>query len=221
MFRSVISTLVVVSMVSLFAANATAAMIGAGVGISLEEVDTPGGGPRLNIDENYTLTLDAGSYIATSFSFAAGQDGDATPFLATLTGNNDNEYEVIALGGQTVLAGAPATVTVPFGGSDLFTLSETTTLYAGFVNSADSPHNPIYLDNGTVTTTDHDNVFAPITSVGQLIGSPAEPFGHANLGRTYAFSIDVQVVPEPSALALAAIGVLGLAAVSYRRYCKS
>ena len=216
MFRSVISTLVIASMITFSVSSAKAISIGAGTDIPLELVDTPNDGPRINIDEGHAATLDAGPYRVVSFSFAAGQDGDAIPFLATLTGNNPNEYEIIALGDQVDISGAPVTQTVPFGGSDTFSLSASTTVYAGFTNSDASPHNPVYLDNGTAETTDHDNAIEEaITSVGQLVGSPANPISHADLGRVYAFSIDVQLIPEPSALVLLGFG-LGLMALISR-----
>jgi hypothetical protein len=215
MLRSVISAVVTASMITISASTATAISIGAGTAIPLEVVDTPNNGPRINVDESYAVTLEAGTYQATSFSFAAGQNGDVIPFLARLTGNNPNEYEIIALGAQADITGAPVTQTVPFGGSDTFSLAGSTTVFAGFTNSPSSPHNPVYLDNNTAETTDHDNAIEQaITSVGQLIGSPANPMSHANLGRTYAFSIEV--VPEPSALALLGFG-LGLMALVLRR----
>ena len=216
MIRNMVSGVVIAAMITFSVSNAVAISIGAGTAIPLEVVDTANGGPRINVDENYAVMLDAGPYRAMSFSFAAGQDGDAIPFLATLTGN-PNEYEIVALGDQVAITGSPVTQTVPFGGSDSFTLATSTTVFAGFTNSPASPHNPIYLDNNTAQTTDHDNAIEQaIMSVGQLIGSPANPMSHANLGRTYAFAIDVQLVPEPSGLALLGSGV-GLIALIWRR----
>lgn len=217
MVRGFILAAAITAMMCLSVSSAEATLIGAGTGITLEVVDTPDGGPRINVDESYAVTLGAGPYQAVSFSFAAGQDGDAIPFLATLTGNNPDEYEIIALGNQVDISGAPVTQTVPFGGADTFTLDASTTVFAGFTNSAASPHNPIYLDNGTAETTDHDNAIeAALTSVGQLVGSPANPMSHPNLGRTYAFSIDVQPIPEPASFTLLVFG-LSLMAVTLRR----
>jgi hypothetical protein len=219
MLRTVVSVVVICSLFVLNTRNVDAQTLGAGTGIPLELVDTANNGPRINIDEFYTATLNAGTYKATTFSYAAGQDGDAIPFLASLTGANPNEYQIIALGGTVNITGTPVTQTVPFGGSDTFTLTGQTTVFAGFTNSPTSPHNPIYLDNNTAATTDHDNVIeVPITSVGQLVGSPSTPMSHANLGRTYAFSI--QVVPEPTGLSLLALGVAALTFVA-RRSCKN
>ena len=198
MSRIPFAVVVAASLLMFSVSSATAQSIGAGTGIELEVVDTPDGGPRINVDESYAVTLDAGVYQASSFSFAAGQDGDAIPFLATLTGDNPNEYEIIALGSQVDITGSPVTTTVPFGGANTFSLPASTTVFAGFTNSPDSPHNPVYLDNNTPETTDHDNdIEAPITAVGQLIGSPSSPMSHADLGRTYAFAVDVQQVTTP------------------------
>ena len=36
---------------------------GAGIGIRHEVVDTPGGGPRTNVDESFTLDLAPGIYV--------------------------------------------------------------------------------------------------------------------------------------------------------------
>ena len=209
----VVSLLVVLSIVLLgnFSVHAEPIPIGAGTGIPLDELDTTGGGPRTNVDLSSPVDLVAGFYQATEFSFAAGRAGQATPFLAVSTG--PQTYKVIALGDNAVFDAA-ATTTVPFGGTDVFSLDATTTVFAGIINPPGSVDNPIWLDNGA-GATDHDNAdLSPITAVGDVV----DGFSHANLGRTYAFSITVDdAIPEPSSLLLASIAFASLGCCALRR----
>ena len=87
-------------------------------------------------------------------------------------------------------------MTVSFGGDGAFTLDADTEVFAGIVNPpAEGMQNPIYTNLNSGSTVDHDNnnnggVAAAIDT------GVAQNFGHGNLGRSYAFSINV--VPEPS-----------------------
>lgn len=50
-----------------------------------------------------------------------------------------------------------------------------------------------------------------------IVGGTVDGFGHANLGRSYAFSIEVELVPEPSTIVLGLLGVMGAFACHRRR----
>ena len=211
-FASARALLLATSLVCLLAETASAVPIGAGTGITLEVMDTTNGGPRTNIDESFTQILGPGSYFATDFSYATGRGGQATPFLAVLIGAD--QYQVIALGDTVNIPGAE-TQTVPFGGTNAFNLPAATTVYAGFTNPPGAIDNPIWLDNNTVgTTTDHDaTALNLITSVGDIV----DGFSHTNLPRTYAFSVNVEQIPEPGTFVLAGIGVLGTLLLARRK----
>jgi hypothetical protein len=180
---------------------------GAGTSIPLDAVDTPNG-PRTNVDRSFTVFLEPGQYRATDFSFAYGQSGAAVPFLAKLVG--DNQYEVLAVGDATAVTGS-GMPTVAFGGTSLFGLETPTTLFAGFVNPTGS-NNPICLDDGTTTITAHAGGM-PV-SLGAILSGFG---GNGALGRTYAFSINVAVAPEPTSLGLALLGGLGMFLALWRR----
>ena len=180
--------------------------VGAGITIPNDELD--GGGGRINVDTSNPLTLGPGTYTASLFNFDAGQSGDVTPFLATLT--SGDLYEAIAVGADQTVSGVMTDASVPFGGSATFTLTATTTIYAGI---ASDTQNPIFLDNGTGPFTEHEGGGQPASSYVVTLGGPVPPdgsFSNPNLARTYAFS--VTVVPEPTTFAAALLGslVLGL-----------
>jgi hypothetical protein len=62
---------------------------------------------------------------------------------------------------------------------------------------------------------DHDNNNDGALSPA-VVGGAVDGFGHANLGRSYAFSIDVDAVPEPSSVLIAVV-LAGLAVFQLRR----
>lgn len=193
---------------SLLVASADAQQVGAGNTIPNDELDSSGG--RINIDTSTPLTLAPGTYTASLFNFDAGTVGDVTPFLATLT--SDNLYQAIAVGDDLAVTGLNTDASAPFGGSAIFTLTATTTVYAGI---ASDTQNPIFLDNNTSPFTDHEGGGQPASSYVVTLGGQVPPdgnFSNPDLGRTYAFS--VTVVPEPTTLA----GVLVVgAALGLRR----
>jgi len=131
------------------------------------------------------------------------------PFLAELVG--DHEYRVLALGDPVAVTGT-GTMTVEFGGDAVFDVFDPTRIYGGITNPTDSS-NPVRLDDGTATRTDHDGSPTLITSVGQLVGG----FSNPNLGRTYAFAISLRLVPEPTTLGLAVPALGGLLLWGTRR----
>ena len=190
------------------AGAAEAVVIGPGTGIPNDENDTAGG--RINIDQGSPTTLQPGTYIATLFRFDARVAGDVTPFLAT--GGTNNQYTAIAVGAPQAIAAPAQDQSVPFGGSATFTLAAPTQVFAGI---ASQTQNPIALDNGTGPNTDHEGGAQPPTSYLVAIGGPVPPdgaFSNPDLGRRYAFAVDVELVPEPAALSLGVFGVLGLLA---------
>ena len=206
-------------------------------------VDTPGSGPRGNVDIAFAVNLPAGTYQATSFSSAyAAAGGDAQPFLAVVTagtaGAGNETYTLIAVGADSTLpafSSGTQMVTNPFGtisaGSDTFTLSVPTTVYAGFDNVASD--NVITTDGGGATNlgngpgTDAHFVNGPegVTTVGAtLVDTAAISQPNSNslstggnnntnttyeLTRRYDFSITVNTVPEPSSVVLCVLGAAG------------
>lgn len=177
-----------VAVLGMAVSGASAITVGAGTGIPLEAVDTPGANPRMNVDQSFTQVLQPGIYVVNEWSYAAGQAGNVTPFLAT-SSSADN-YTVVAIGNEVTIAGA-GTATAAFGRSNTVVITAPTTVFAGITSP--TTQNPIFLDNGTGTQTDHDNSPTPIANPGNAISG----FSNANLGRTYAFSLDVQTRTSP------------------------
>ena len=205
--------------------SANAATIGAGVGTLLlpganNQVDTGTSGSndqsRQNLDETFFVTLPAGTYTATSWQYNAGQAGGVTPYLAILT--SPDNYQIIAVGNlQTITGGFGVDTTVAFGGSDTFTLGSATNIYAGIVNPMQiGSQNPIRTNVNSGSTVDHDNNFDGLMSPA-VLGGPVNGFGHANLARSYAFSVEVVPVPEPTAAIFSAFGLAGLLFGTRRR----
>ena len=184
-------------------ASAQTFTAGPGSAIPATELDTFDGGPRTNVDRNNTIALPAGTYQASTFNYAAGQAGDVTPFLA-FSPANDNTYHILAVGSSVVVPGStPVTASVPFGGSDTFTLPGAITVFAGITNSNTSPQNPIFLQTGQfLYLTAHD--VPPLDPDRFTVGGVLESSGFAvpNLPRRYAFSIDITAIPEPASLSL-------------------
>ena len=198
-FKAAVAVLATIVCVT---ASAHAQIIGAGTAIANDEVDTPGTGGRINLDNSNPISFAAGTYRASLFTFDAGQSGDVTPFLAVET--SPNVFQAIAVGATQNLLGSELDTSVPFGGSAVFTLAATTIVFAGITSET---QNPIFLDNG-VGLTDHEAAGAPSYTV--TVGGTVPPdgvFSNPNLGRTYAFS--VTVVPEPSSIGLGLLGAIG------------
>ncbi|MBT7215824.1 MAG: Ig-like domain-containing protein [Verrucomicrobia bacterium] len=179
-------------------AGASAATIGFGPDL-LGAQDTQSNGTnnqmRQNINITDTVFLAAGTYRATTWDYQAGEDASngATqpvfPFLTLVNGPGD--HTVLALG-ATIDTEPGIQNLVPFGGTDdTFVVPEGgATIAAGIQNTnADGVQNSILTDT-SFGTTDHANGlnFDEAGTVGASLTS----FGHANLPRTYAFSIEVE-----------------------------
>ena len=123
-------------------------------------------------------------------------------------------YQAVAVGATVDVTGAAQDVSVPFGGSSVFTLSTTTTIFAGI---ASTTQNPVFLDNGTGPFTQHEGGGQAASSYIVTVGGQVPPdgsFSNPGLGRTYAFS--VTVVPEPTALGSLMIGSVALGLRRFR-----
>lgn len=205
----------------LLAGTAQAALVGPGFGIPNDANDSSGG--RINVDESAPLALAAGTYVATTFQFDAGIAGDVTPFVAFRPDPaNDDRYQVLAVGTAQTITGAAQDQTLPFGGTATFTLATPTTVYVGI---ASNTQNPIALDNDTAAPllTDHEgggqaasSYIIPAPGPAGIV-PPDGQFSNPDLGRRYAFGVDVQLVPEPSSAAVIGLLALGLCGVRRRR----
>jgi hypothetical protein len=204
--------------------TAQAETVGAGIGIldlpgANNTFDTPSDGTtdqsRQNVDISFTATLGAGEYMGTNWSYRAGQTGSVIPYLALRTG--DHSYQILAVGNQVDVGtdGLNLDVTVPFGGSS-FTLAAPTEIFGGIVNpKVPGSQNPIYTNLASGSLMDHDNNADGNLSPA-VVGGTVDGLGHTNLARSYAFSIDVAVVPEPSA-ALSMMTLMGITGLVMRR----
>jgi len=203
-------------------ANANAVTIGFGTALPNPVQDTQSDGTnnqmRQNINTTNTVVLGAGTYQAVSWSYNAAADATngATqpvfPFLTMVNGGGD--HTVVAFG-LTIDTDPGVNTGVSFGGANnTFTLTGDTTIAAGVQNpSGDGIQNSILTDTD-FGITDHANSgnFDDAASVGATLNS----FGHANLTRTYGFSIEVVAVPEPSTFLLSLIAVAGFCGIRRR-----
>ncbi len=156
---------------------------------------------RQNINITDTVFLAEGTYRATTWDYQAASDASngATqpvfPFLTIVNGAAD--HTVLAFG-ATIDTEPGIQNVVPFGGTDdtFVVPAGGATVAAGIQNTnADAVQNSILTDTG-FGTTDHANGlnFDEAGSVGAALNS----FGHGNLTRTYAFSIEVEPIGAPN-----------------------
>ena len=133
--KTVMFSMCVLLSVLAIASTASATIIGSGDIVS----DTNDGGTVDIVDGNNSQTLSASlagqEYKATLFSYQVTGTGVGTlqPFLAIADGTT---YKPIAVGTHVTSSGSAAFADHSFGGSDTFTLSADTTVYAGFYFSA-------------------------------------------------------------------------------------
>ena len=207
---------------ALTATSAQAAVTSIGPGADLAGTtiaDTPGV-DRLNI----ALTTDVGTPFANLaagtysvrdfqlnvFNHNTGDSGAGTIAPMLLTGSSGSwttlwvgdDFDPTSDGVQTAAAyGA---------GVETFTLGAATDVYGGmFTKLGGGNIVAINLSNGS---TDHDaNGYTAPTGAGQTV----DGISNTNLGRAYAFEINVEPVPEPSTTALLGLG--GLALILRRR----
>jgi hypothetical protein len=221
-FRRLLAILVAVGALAL-ATTAQAQTVGPGVGIlelpgANNAVDTPSDGTtdqsRQNLDQSFTTTLSAGEWMGTTWTFRAGQAGSVIPYLAQATG--PDSYTIVAVGDQVDVTAEDLDMdmVLPFGGSG-FTLTGDTEIFGGITNPQEAgSQNPIYTNLNSGGFMDHDNNADGMLSPA-VVGGAVDGFGHANLARSYAFAIDVRVVPEPTSI-FAALTAFGLTAVMLR-----
>lgn len=200
------------------------ATVGAGIAIldldgANNTVDTMSDGTndqsRQNVDISFTATLQAGEYEGLNWSFRAGTTGSVTPYLALSTG--EHVYEIVAVGDQVDVGAGDIDVdmTQPFGGSS-FTLDAETVIYGGIVNpTIPGSQNPVYTNLNSGSFMDHDNNADGMLSL-PIVGGAVDGLGHTDLPRSYAFSIDINQVPEPST-SFSMVVLLGLAGLAMRR----
>jgi len=181
------------------ARSASAAMLigpGADITNALQQ-DTPGG-ERLNVDRTTFVTLPAGEYEVNDWRlnvFSNTEGGTITPMLLS---GPPSSYTIVWLG-SAFDPTSNGVQTVAETGT--FTLGSSTDIYAG-IFTAGSGSGIIALDQNNAGTgnsrTDHDNSFVVPTAAGQTVAG----FSHTNLGRTYAFEVNVDLIPEPATLSM-------------------
>jgi MYXO-CTERM domain-containing protein len=198
-----------------FAAPVT---IGPAVNNTFTGID--GTGQRINIDNNNPIVLAPGTYTASQFTFFAVTAGSATqPILVKNSdlstpnpGADIDAYSILAVGNSLNAAPTPGTnvvQNVPFGGSNTFTLAQTTKVFAGVVSGTvdNLSSNAIGFVNGGAV--DHHNPTP--TQFVPTVGGGIPSFTNPDLGRIYGFSITVDnAVPEPGAITLLAAAALPL-----------
>ncbi len=184
-------------------------IVGPGVGIA-SATTYDSGGTRTNIALSSPITLPAGNYQATNFSFIAGAIGDVMPFLAILTsgtlGSSNETFQVIAEGRDNNISSSAGygSQTTGFGGTNTFDVpAGGETIFAGITGT--QGNNPVPL---AYTGWDAHNPPAfPIADFAPSNNLPA--FAYPGLTRQYAFSIGLVSVPSPSAGLLILCGALG------------
>jgi hypothetical protein len=202
--KSLVSSLLALALIG----SANAVTIGFGpnlTGIQDTQSDGTSNQMRQNINVTDTVFLTEGVYQATTWDYQAAADatnGATQPVFPFLTiVNGPGNHTVLTFGDTidtlpgvqnlVVFGGPNATFTIPAGGA---------TVAAGVQNTnSGSVQNSILTDT-SFGTTDHANS-ANFDEAGS-VGATLDNFGFANLTRTYAFSIEVEQIPEPSGLAL-------------------
>jgi hypothetical protein len=207
-------------------ASANAVTIGFGTALPNPAQDTQSDGTsnqmRQNINTTDTVFLAAGTYQAMSWSYLAADDatnGATQPVFPFLTIFNAVGNHTVVAYGLTIDTDPGDNAGVSFGGSnDIFTIGAGgATLAAGMQStSAAGVQNAIMTDT-SFGVTDHANSLN-FNEAGN-VGATLDSFGHANLTRTYGFSIDVEAVavPEPATSLLGLIAVVGFCGIRRRR----
>jgi len=188
-----------------------AMVIGPGADITNATAQDTPNGERLNVDRTTFITLPAGEYEVEDWRlnvFSNTEGGTITPMLLS---GAPSSYTIVWLGAAFDPASNGVQTVAETG---TFTLGSATDIYAGFF-TAGSGSGIIALDQNNVGTgnsrTDHDNSFTAPTGTGQTVAG----FSHTNLGRTYAFEVNVDLIPEPATFSI--ICAAGLPALLKRR----
>src|SRR5262249_14981126 len=97
-----------------------------------------GSGDSINTDLSAPETLGPGTYTASMFNYlfqsASGLNvtGSITPLVMVIVNPDFSDIRPIAIGNAVTFTGTTPFMSIPFGGSNTFTLTSTTTVYAGF-----------------------------------------------------------------------------------------
>ena len=193
--KALLSTSLAISLVG----RASAITIGFGTvltGVQDTQSDGANNQMRQNINITDTVFLEAGIYHATTWDYQAAPDsgtaGVTQPVFPFLTIVNGPANHTVLAFGDTIDTEPGTQNDVPFGGdNDTFTIpAGGATVAAGIQNPSEIGVQNSILTNTGFGVTDHANSgnFDEAGGVGNALDS----FGHANLPRTYAFSIEVE-----------------------------
>ncbi len=199
--------------------TASAVTIGFGPNVTTPVQDTMSDGTnnqmRQNINITDVVTLGPGTYQAISWDYQAAPDatnGATQPVFPFLTILNGAASHTVLAFGSTIDTEPGIQNLVAFGGTNnTFTLTSDTTIAAGVQNPSGAGIQNSIMTDTSFGVTDHANSLNFDEAGG--VGNTLDNFGHANLTRTYAFSIEVVQVPEPSSALLVFLG----GAVAFRR----
>jgi hypothetical protein len=167
-----------VLLTTLAATSALAVDLGPGI-VATTQLDS---GERLNVDQSFTLSLAAGTYAVTDFTYASTGTGGAVPFISTSSAANS--YDLLWIG--SALSGV-ADTTVSTNPAGFFTLSTPATVYGGFYNTVGGR---VAFTGLAGKSVDHNG--AAVVPRG---GVATNTFSNPDLGRTYAFKIGVETSP--------------------------
>lgn len=182
------------------------------------------------VDLTTSRAFSAGSYTAATFNYQFSQfggnvvGGTVAPFLATYDGSH---YNVIAVGDSVSdpVGGTGPFTSATFGGHNTFTLGSTTTVFAGLYEKNIAGYKqPIGFAAGGSTYALYNSGFAGPGNVNfPVVGSYISGGnGAGTFARSYDFSVGVipAPVPEPSSVAMFAVGAFALLAHSRRKSLK-
>ena len=204
-----------------------------------DDSDQTPAGPTTNLDSAVPMIIvdyQANLYTNTSgsaeiysvdrFNFFAQGDGDVTPFVALLTapGTAPGDYDVLAVGTTRVGGGTDFTagslVNLPFGGSPSITVPNGATLVGGIQQGAsvgnvvpfnsNSGFDTFITGGGGATDTGSVSVAGDITAGGST-------WTTLSGGRNYEFTIEANLIPEPSTALLLPAALGGLLLIRRRR----